>query len=80
MFRNLRDALEIARNEIEITAKEHLNLSQKIKNQLEQQLNDFIIKQKEQRKSQQLIVEKSLRNKQNQAALVQKVVYCSILS
>ncbi|CAH1757355.1 15232_t:CDS:10 [Entrophospora sp. SA101] len=60
------------KQEIEITAKEHLNLSQKIKSKLEQELNDFLLKQKEQRKSQQSIAERSLRNKLNQAVLLQK--------
>nr|CAG8597330.1 13794_t:CDS:10 [Entrophospora candida] len=60
------------KQEIEITAREHLSLSQKIKSKLEQELNDFLLKQKEQRKSQQSIAERSLRNKLNQAVLLQK--------
>ncbi|CAG8633697.1 4715_t:CDS:2, partial [Scutellospora calospora] len=68
----LRDALETVRQELETTAKEHIGLSQKIKVELEQELSDFITKQREKRKLQQSVVEKSLRNKQTQISSVQK--------
>ncbi|CAG8820669.1 10331_t:CDS:1, partial [Racocetra fulgida] len=38
------------RQELETTAKEHIGLSQKIRAELEQELTDFITKQKEKRK------------------------------
>ncbi|CAG8554328.1 16375_t:CDS:10 [Acaulospora colombiana] len=68
----LREALEVARLELEENAKDHMNLSHKMKLELEQELSNFMIKQKEKRKSQQSIAERSLRNKQGQAALMQK--------
>ncbi|CAG8855368.1 24346_t:CDS:2, partial [Gigaspora margarita] len=63
---SLHDALETVRQELEATAKEHIGLSQKIRAELEQDLADFIAKQREKRKLQQNVVEASLRNKQTQ--------------
>ncbi|CAG8508515.1 5191_t:CDS:10 [Acaulospora morrowiae] len=68
----LRDALEVTRLEMEESAKSHMNLSQKMRTGLEQNLSDFITKQKEKRKSQQAVAERSLRNKQGHATLMQK--------
>ncbi|RGB37040.1 hypothetical protein C1646_622369 [Rhizophagus diaphanus] len=68
----LRDALEVCRQELESTAKEHITLSQKIRTELEQEITHFIARQKETRKLQQAIAEKSLRNKKEHAILVQK--------
>lgn len=69
---SLHDALETVRQELEATAKEHIGLSQKIRAELEQDLADFIAKQREKRKLQQNVVEASLRNKQTQVSFAQK--------
>ncbi|CAI2162714.1 15064_t:CDS:10 [Funneliformis geosporum] len=70
--RALRDALEVCKQEMEATAQEHITLSQKFRTELVQEISHFILRQKESRKLQQAIVDRSLRNKKEQSALVQR--------
>ncbi|KAG9299422.1 hypothetical protein G9A89_009374 [Geosiphon pyriformis] len=69
---SLRESFETTRQALEATAKSHINLAQNIKAKLEQELATFIASQKEKRKQQTLIVDRSLRNKQTQTANLQK--------
>ncbi|KAJ3221080.1 hypothetical protein HK099_003797 [Clydaea vesicula] len=59
----LRSALDVLKNELEISSKSHNDMAIEIKNQLEKQTQDFIIQQSGIRKSHQVIVEKIQKNK-----------------
>ncbi|CAO3630982.1 unnamed protein product [Cunninghamella echinulata] len=60
----LGELLASARNELEFTAKSHMDLANKIKVNLELPLDNFILEQKDQRKLVQTNVDKAHRNKQ----------------
>ncbi|KAL1917782.1 uncharacterized protein VTP21DRAFT_3616 [Calcarisporiella thermophila] len=60
----LKDSIDTVRKELEATAKVRINLAQQIRDELEVQLGDFIASQREKRRVQQGIVEKTHRNKQ----------------
>ncbi|KAI8887539.1 hypothetical protein K501DRAFT_242404 [Backusella circina FSU 941] len=59
----LNELLVSAHKEMEQTAKMHLGVSQKLKNRLEVELDNFILEQKEKRKLMQSNVEKAIRTK-----------------
>ncbi|KAI9307276.1 hypothetical protein BJ944DRAFT_25677 [Cunninghamella echinulata] len=60
----LGELLASAHNELEFTAKSHMDLANKIKVNLELPLDNFILEQKDQRKLVQTNVDKAHRNKQ----------------
>ncbi|CAG8474847.1 8905_t:CDS:10 [Paraglomus brasilianum] len=70
----LREALETTRTELETSGNAHIELAQRIRDELQQQCNDFITQQKEKKREQTTIVDKSLRNKQLQMTYVQRVI------
>ncbi|KAF9582104.1 hypothetical protein BGW38_000641 [Lunasporangiospora selenospora] len=61
---SLRDSLDVVRLEIESMGKSHLEVSSKIKDQLESSLAEFNDTQKGKRKMYQYTVDKTFRNKQ----------------
>ncbi|CAG8521302.1 4262_t:CDS:10, partial [Paraglomus occultum] len=68
----LREAFETTRTELETSGNSHIELAQHIRDELEQQLNSFIVQQKERKREQTAIVDRSLRNKQLQMTYVQR--------
>ncbi|KAJ1909308.1 formin-binding protein [Tieghemiomyces parasiticus] len=59
----LQDALFSVKNELAVSAKAHIDLAHQIKVELENTTNDFINKQREKRKLQTAVIEKSSRNR-----------------
>ncbi|KAJ1975552.1 formin-binding protein [Dimargaris xerosporica] len=59
----LKDSLDIVRSELEISAKAHIDLAHQIKVELENTMVDFVNKQRERRKKQTSVIEKSSRNR-----------------
>ncbi|RKP37846.1 hypothetical protein BJ085DRAFT_41138 [Dimargaris cristalligena] len=59
----LKDSLTSVKSELEISAKAHIDLAHQIKVELENTTNDFVNKQREKRKLQTSVIEKSSRNR-----------------
>ncbi|KAJ1983264.1 formin-binding protein [Dimargaris verticillata] len=59
----LKDSLDVVRSELEISAKAHIDLAHQIKVELENTMVDFVNKQRERRKKQTSVIEKSSRNR-----------------
>ncbi|TPX68606.1 hypothetical protein SpCBS45565_g03000 [Spizellomyces sp. 'palustris'] len=68
----LRDSLDIVKNELEKSAKSHIDLAQEIRVKLEKPLGDFIGTQSGIRKNHNAIVEKHQKAKAAQVAAVMK--------
>ncbi|KAG0037671.1 Proline-serine-threonine phosphatase-interacting protein 2 [Podila clonocystis] len=61
---SLRDSLDVVRYEIEATGKSHIELANKMRDQLENALAEFNNGQKDKRKLHQVSIDRTFRNKQ----------------
>ncbi|KAI8826736.1 uncharacterized protein EV422DRAFT_511218 [Fimicolochytrium jonesii] len=68
----LREALDVVKNEIDKSAKAHIELAQEIRVKLEKPLSDFVLTQSAIRKNHNAIVEKHQKAKAAQVATVMK--------